>query len=141
MRWLGLDIGTKRIGVAVSDELGVTARGVTVVRRRSVARDVERIAELAAEQQARGLVVGLPLSMDGSQGRMAELASGFAAALAERTGLPVELHDERLTSWEAEGILKQVADRKRRRDPGEVDKLAAVLILRSFLAAREEEGA
>jgi len=136
MRLLGLDLGSKRIGVAVSDEMGWTAQGLTVLNRHGGQRDLENIARLVKEQEVGEIVLGLPLNMDGSEGDQARRAREFAGKLEEHLGLPVHLWDERLTTWEAEGILKEagVDGRKRKQV---VDKVAATLILKSYLKARE----
>ena len=136
MRLLGLDLGSKRIGVAVSDEMGWTAQGLAVLNRHGGKRDLENIARLVQEQRVEEVVLGLPINMDGSEGEQARKAREFAERLREHLELPVHLWDERLTTWEAEGILKQagVKGRKRRQV---VDKVAATLILKSYLEARE----
>lgn len=137
MRLMGLDFGTKRIGVALSDEMGWTAQGLTVIQRKGNEKDIERIGRLVEENQVEGIVLGLPLNMDGSEGKSAEMVRKFAALLEDRLQVAVHLWDERLTSWEAEGILKeaQVKPRKRKQV---VDKLAASLILKSYLEAQRE---
>ena len=137
MRLLGLDFGTKRIGVALSDEMGWTSQGLTTIERRGNDRDVGRIGELVEEHEVEGIVLGLPLNMDGSEGKAAEAVRKFAVLLEERLNIAVHLWDERLTSWEAEGILKeaQVKPKKRKQV---VDKLAASLILKSYLEAQRE---
>jgi len=133
---LGLDFGTKRIGLAVSDDSASIAFPLGALESRGPKRDLEALAELARERGARGVVVGLPLHLDGGHGEMAEAARRFAEALAETTGLPVELLDERWTSLEAERALRDAPRRKpkgRRRDKGAVDAVAATLILRTYL--------
>ena len=137
MRLLGLDFGTKRIGVALSDEMGWTAQGLTVIQRKGNEKDVERIGRLVEENQVEGIVLGLPLNMDGSEGESAERVRKFAALLEDRLQVAVHLWDERLTSWEAEGILKEARVKPRKRKQV-VDKLAASLILKSYLEAHRE---
>jgi putative Holliday junction resolvase len=135
MRIAALDVGDARIGVAVSDELGLTTRGIGVVRRTGGTRDLEAIASLLAPYAPARVVVGLPLNMDGSEGRQAAKVRRFAARVGAHTGLAVELWDERLTTVEAEAVLRETGvARKRRR--GLVDQVAAAGILRSYLAAR-----
>lgn len=129
---LALDLGVRRIGLAVSDAAGVIAFPAGVLERRGLARDVEALGELARERGAVRVVVGLPLHLDGRSGSGAEAARRFADALAEATGLPVELLDERWTSALAERALRDAPRRKRRRKET-VDALAATFILRSFL--------
>ena len=135
MRIAALDVGDARIGVAISDELGLTTRGLGVVRRQGGSRDLEAIARLLSPFPVDRVVVGLPLNMDGSEGPQADKVRRFAARFAEHTGLAVELWDERLTTVEAESVMREtgVAPRKRR---GLVDQVAAAGILRSYLARR-----
>jgi putative holliday junction resolvase len=136
VRVLALDLGTKRIGVAVSDLTGTIATPRTVLDRTGqVAQDHRRIAALVAEEEAELVVVGLPLSMDGSVGRAAQAAIDEAAALAEVVGVPVETFDERLTSVSANrSLLEARMSREARRRL--VDKVAAAVILQTWLDAR-----
>lgn len=136
MRLLGIDLGSVRVGVAVCDELGLAARPLSVLRRRGGARDLDAIERLVREQEAGAVVLGLPLNMDGSEGPVAQRTRRFAAALEERLrplGVPVRLWDERLTSWEAEDLLREKGLTPRRRRE-RVDAVAAALILESYLA-------
>lgn len=137
MRLLGLDFGTKRIGVALSDEMGWTSQGLTVIERKGNQKDIEKIGRLVEEHEVEGIVLGLPLNMDGTEGKAAEAVRRFGGLLEEALDITVHLWDERLTSWEAEGILKeaQVKPKKRKQV---VDKLAASLILKSYLEAQRE---
>jgi putative Holliday junction resolvase len=136
MRALGIDLGTKRIGVALSDSDGALATPYDVVARSGDrARDHRRIAELAAETEAECLVVGLPLSLDGSEGPAARAALDEAAELGVATGLPVETWDERLTTVSADRDLLALdlkADARRR----VVDKVAAAVLLQAWLDHR-----
>ncbi len=135
-RALGLDVGTKTIGVAMSDPGRLLASPVRTLARRSVAKDAEAIAELVAAQGVDDIVVGLPLELDGTEERSARLARQIGAALHERTGVPVHYVDERFTSVDAEHQLIEAGvsrDRRRR----VIDQAAAVLILQSFLAHPE----
>src|SRR5262247_573591 len=102
MRIAALDVGDARVGVAISDELGLTTRGLGVVRRRGGVRDLEAIARLVVPLAPARIVVGLPLNMDGSEGPQAAKVRRFAERLGTHTGLPVDLWDERLTTVEAE---------------------------------------
>lgn len=132
MRILGLDIGQKRIGVALSDPLGITAQGLTVIVYETMAGALDRLVELCQEHGVTRIVTGLPLHMSGDRGEAAEKVERFAAAIRKRTGLPVEFMDERLTTRAAERTL--IAANVKRRARKEVrDMLAAVLILESFL--------
>jgi len=133
MRIAALDVGEARIGVAVSDELGLTAQPVGVVRRVGGRRDLEEIGRMLAPYAPERLVVGLPLNMNGSEGPAAARVRAFAARIAEALGLPLEFWDERLTTVAAERALLE-ADVSRRRRREVVDKLAASLILQGYLA-------
>jgi len=129
---LALDLGVRRIGLAVSDAAGAIAFPVGALERRGLARDLEALGELARERAVVRVVVGLPLHLDGRSGSGAEAARRFGDALAQATGLPVELLDERWTSALAERALRDAPRRKRRRKES-VDALAATFILRTFL--------
>ncbi len=133
-RWMGLDVGDKTIGVAISDALGLTAQGITTVRRQSWAADLSALKELAIEREVTGMVVGLPLNMDGSEGPRAEKSRAFAERASEALGLPAELWDERLSTAEVQRMLISAnVSRARRKEV--VDKLAAQVILQGFLEA------
>jgi putative Holliday junction resolvase len=133
MRVLAVDLGAKRIGTAISDELGITVRGVETIRRSSVTRDLARLKLLVEELRAEAVVVGLPLRMDGSIGDAAKGALSFVERL--RTELPLEIftQDERLTSYEAEQIM---TDRgmSRAEKRARSDEFAAMIILQDFLS-------
>lgn len=133
MRILGLDLGDKRIGVALSDPMGWTAQGLEVIPAAGGAKsDIKKIKEIAQKYEVEKVVVGLPLNMDGSPGPRAEKARAFAGRLAGVLGLPVETWDERLTTAEAERLLIE-ADMKRSKRRQVIDKMAAVLILQNYL--------
>lgn len=136
IRALGLDPGSKRIGVAVSDLSGTIASPLVVVQRsRSKEHDLHEIADLAREEEAEVIVVGLPLNMDGSRGPAARAATGFAKALATLVDVPVEMHDERRTTVTAdESMIAAGLDAVQRRQ--RVDKVAAAIMLQSWLDAR-----
>ncbi|MFX4263203.1 Holliday junction resolvase RuvX [Pelotomaculum propionicicum] len=135
MRVLGLDLGDKRIGVALSDPMGWTAQGLDVITGGGGSKgDIRRIREIALKHEVEKVVVGLPLNMDGSTGPRAEKARDFAGRLARALDLPVELWDERLTTVEAERLLIE-ADMKRNKRRQVIDKMAAVLILQNYLDA------
>lgn len=132
-RYLALDIGTRRIGVAVSDELGLTAQPVmTLEVRRNRREDLRSIARLARRFTVAGIVVGHPLHLSGETSPRAAKVQQFAAELGELTGLPIHLWDERLTTHEAQQIL-YAAGRPRQEHKEVVDQVAATLILQSFL--------
>lgn len=129
---MGLDPGTKRIGVAVSDRLRMTATALEAVPRAKFPRDAARLAEIAAGRGIAGVVVGLPRNMDGSEGPRAQSARAFARNVAEALGLPVALWDERLTTVAAERTLLE-ADSSRKRRSEVIDRLAAAYILQGAL--------
>ncbi len=132
-RYLALDIGSKRIGVAVSDELGLTAQPVlTLERRRNPREDLRSLARLARRFGVAGIVVGNPLHLSGEQSPQAAKTQSFAAELGELTALPIHLWDERLTTQEAHQILYE-AGHARQEHRRVVDQVAATLILQSFL--------
>jgi putative holliday junction resolvase len=132
-RYLGLDVGTKRIGIAVSDELGLTAQPVmTLETRRNRRDDLRSIARLARRYAVAGIVIGNPLHLSGDESPRAAKTRAFAAELGELTRLPIHLCDERLTSREAHQILYE-AGRAREQHKAVIDQVAATLILQSFL--------
>ena len=136
-RYLGLDVGNRRIGVAVSDELGLTAQPVmTLERRHNQREDLRSLARLARRFGVAGIVVGNPLHLSGDLSPQAARTQAFAAELGQLTGLPIHLWDERLTSREAHQILYQ-AGHARQDHRKIVDQVAAVLILRSFMEQQE----
>lgn len=135
MRIAALDVGDARIGVAVCDDLGISARGIGTVRRRGGRHDLDALARLLAPNAPERIVVGLPLNMDGSEGRQAARVRAFGERVAAHLGVEVAYWDERLTTFEAEDALKRanVSARKRRTL---VDQAAAAVILRSYLDGR-----
>lgn len=140
MRVLGVDLGGRRIGLAISDADGAFAFPIDALASASRGRDVKALANLAADREVERIVVGLPLHMDGRAGPEAEAAREFAKALAKATGLAVELLDERWTTIEAERALRTSGTSKQRRTSrkrGELDSMAATIILRTWL---EREG-
>ncbi|WP_419878893.1 Holliday junction resolvase RuvX [Brevibacillus centrosporus] len=134
-RLMGLDVGDKTIGVAVSDELGWTAQGVETIKRQSKAKDFARLQELIAQYQVGAIVVGLPKNMNGTIGPRAELCQSFGKLLQEKTSLPVHMWDERLTTMAAERMLIS-ADVSRQKRKTVIDKMAATLILQGYLDAK-----
>lgn len=132
-RYLGLDVGNRRIGVAVSDELGLTAQPVlTLERRRNSREDLRSLARLARRFGVVGIVVGNPKNLSGAAGPQSARTQAFAAQLSELSGLPIHLWDERLTTHEAHQILYE-AGHARQDHQRVVDRVAATLILQSFL--------
>lgn len=132
---LGLDYGSHRIGAALSDPLGITAQPLPAIRRRGDNRDIEAIGELVREFSIDGVVLGLPLRLDGTEGEQAKRARAFGRKIADRLGVPVETWDERLTTVQAERHL--IAAGLRREKRKEVrDSLSAVILLQSLLDCR-----
>ncbi len=129
---LGLDVGHKRIGVALSDELGWTAQPYTTLGRKGLAKDLSALREIVEREGVAEIVVGLPRNMNGSEGPQARKARRFAEEVRRALGLPVVEWDERLSSVAAERVLIE-ADVSRKKRRGQVDKLAAVLILQGYL--------
>jgi len=132
MRYLGLDLGRVRIGLALADDVLRTARPHSIVKRRGDAADLAAIAEVAREYEVTQAVLGLPLNMDGSEGPSARFARGFAEQLGAALGVPVALHDERLSSFEAESRLRE-RGLSARQQRGQVDAEAAAVILQGWL--------
>jgi putative holliday junction resolvase len=129
---IGLDLGTKTIGVAVSDPSRRLAAPVVTIARSRFANDAERLFELAAERRAVGFVLGLPLNMDGSEGSRAQATRAFARNLAKLTALPIALWDERLSTAAVERVLIE-ADVSRRKRKAVIDQHAAAYILQGAL--------
>ena len=134
-RILGLDVGARRIGIAVSDPLGITAQGINTLHRRNRRHDLSELRKLVAEYGIQEIVVGNPLRMSGQTGAQAEKMADFARHLEDSFELPVHLWDERLSTAEAHRLLDETGIRDSRRKEV-IDKMAAVLILQSFLDAR-----
>lgn len=135
MKVLGLDVGKSRIGLAVSDGMGITAQGLSTLERRGIDQDIGELKKLIKIHTVKEVVVGLPLNMDGSLGGGAREVVDFADRLKLDLSLPVNLWDERLTTKEAEAILL-AADISRKKRKRVVDRLAAQLILQSYLDSK-----
>jgi putative holliday junction resolvase len=138
MRILAIDYGRKRIGLALSDGMGITARPLAVLTRTNRRNDFRRLRELCREHAVSRIVVGHPLLMTGTAGEMASEAARFAARLEKVLGLPTELIDERLTSWEAKISLAEAKSSRRRGES--VDDLAAAILLREYLEKKQSHG-
>ena len=140
MRVLGIDLGTKRIGIAASDRSGTIASPLTVLQRcGSQGGDHRNIAKIVVEEEAVAIVVGLPLNMDGSEGKAAQSARAEVARMATVVGVPVYVHDERLTTVAADRVMmEQNMNAQARRKV--VDKWAAAVILQAWLDSRESRG-
>lgn len=135
MRILGLDVGDRTIGVAVSDEMGWTAQGVETIKRQSREKDFGRLKEIIAQYKVEEIVVGLPKNMNGTIGPRGEICQAFASQLEEVTSLPIHMWDERLTTMAAEKMLI-AADVSRQKRKKVIDKMAATFILQGFLDAK-----
>ena len=135
MRVMGLDVGDKRIGIAVSDALLLTAQGRPTLRRRNPESDIEILRRLAEENEVHEIVVGQPLHMDGRESPQSQKVARFAEQLHQVLGLPIVFWDERLTSFEAEQHLEQMGLNWRKRRE-HVDKIAAMIILQNYLDSR-----
>jgi putative holliday junction resolvase len=152
-RILGIDYGRARIGLAVADTLAALARPLDTLERVNRNEDMRRLREIVRTHGVRQIVVGLPLRLDGTRGEMAEEAARFAERVRKQLGIPVEMADERLTSWEAERLLEEQAGRvfhdaakgahgkrKQAQPRSSVDAMAAAVILKEYLeqlAAKE----
>ncbi len=132
MRIMGLDVGEKRIGIAVSDPMGWTAQGHSVLIRGKLQNDMEHLAQLCTEYKIEKIVLGFPLNMNGTVGPKGEEIQGFGRVVQETLGLPVEYWDERLTTVAAQKVLLE-ANMSRRKRKDVIDKLAAVNILQGYL--------
>jgi putative holliday junction resolvase len=138
-RILGLDVGSKTIGVAVSDPLGITAQGLETIRRHNKRADFEQLENIIRNHDIGEVVLGYPLRMSGSAGSQAEKMQRFAEELRHRFQLPVHLWDERLTSAQANRILRETEMSIQRRRQV-VDRMAAVLILQSWMDSKANQG-
>ena len=131
-RVLALDFGKKRIGLAVSDELGLTAQGLDTLHRTRVRDDIEALASLVDQYSVSQVLIGMPLHMSGDESRQSAHTREFAERLQRRTGLTVEYWDERWTSVQAERMLRDSGVKVDRKD-GTVDRISAVILLESYL--------
>ncbi|MEY8463273.1 Holliday junction resolvase RuvX [Streptococcus merionis] len=135
MRIMGLDVGSKTVGVAVSDPLGFTAQGLEIIPIDEVKGEfgLERLAELIKQYQVSKLIIGLPKNMNNSEGPRVEASRAYGQLVIDQFGLPVEYQDERLTTVAAERMLVEQADLSRGKRKKVIDKLAAQLILQNYL--------
>lgn len=135
---LGIDPGERRIGIAASDPLGLTAHPLTVIERGSLKEDLARIEAIVKQRRADRIVLGLPLNMDGTVGPQAKRVRRFAARLKRALGLEIILWDERLTTVEAESVGQELAPapRERERRRRRTDAVAAAVILQDYLEAQ-----
>lgn len=137
-RILAIDYGRKRMGMALSDELRLTARPLGILTRSNRRNDLRRLHEICRRHGVSKIVVGHPLQMTGARGDMAAEAERFAARLKEELGIPTELADERLTSWEARETLFDARSSRAKGAP--VDDVAAAILLRQYLEERHDHG-
>ena len=134
-RVLGLDVGARRIGIAISDPLGITAQGLETLYRKNKKYDLAYLNRVIRDYQVKEIVVGLPLRMSGAEGIQAEKIQAFAQDLRKRFKLPVHLWDERLTSAEANRLLRETELSIEKRGQA-VDRMAAILILQGWMESR-----
>ena len=135
MRILGIDLGEKRIGISISDELGITAQGLPTINSINEMEDLKKIKETLDKYGVEKIVLGFPKNMNGSIGKQAQKAISFAEKLKSSFQLSVELEDERLSTSKAEKFLIET-DRSRKKRKKVIDKMSAVIILQSFLDRR-----
>jgi putative Holliday junction resolvase len=129
---LALDLGKRRIGLAISDELGLTAQGLETLERTNIREDLGKLSQLIAEKNVSLLLMGQPLHMSGHEGRQSEYTRDFAGRLQRATGVPLQFWDERLTTVEAQRVLRESGIGIQKRAQA-VDRLAAVILLESYL--------
>jgi putative Holliday junction resolvase len=132
MKILGLDYGDRRIGVSVSDELGITARGLATIVRKGLKRDLDELERWVRACGAEKIVIGFPVRLDGTAGIQCEKVDRFIRALEKRFTQPIVRWDESLSTWEAEEILREASVKGKKRKEA-VDRLAAAIILQSYL--------
>ncbi|MCP0885988.1 Holliday junction resolvase RuvX [Ligilactobacillus sp. WILCCON 0076] len=137
-RLMGLDVGSRTVGIAISDLLGWTAQGVEIIRINEENQEfgIDRVAELVKEHDVVGFVLGLPKNMNNTLGPRAQAAHDYGALLQDKFNLPIDFQDERLTTVEAERMLVEQADTSREKRKKVIDKLAASLILQNYLDSK-----
>ena len=135
MRILGLDIGERRIGLAISDPSGMLATPKGFIRRSRPETDIAKISEIAEQEGAQHIVAGMPLSLSGKMGPQAKRVDAFVEALRQQSSIPVDVWDERYSTVDAEHLLRQ-AGRKPSRERGRVDAAAAAIILQGYLDSK-----
>lgn len=135
-RILALDLGKRRIGLALSDELGITAQGLETLQRTTIREDLDRLAKLASSKNVTLILMGNPIHMSGHEGRGAAHSREFGARLEAVTGIPIQLWDERLTTVQAQRVLRESGISIEKRAKA-VDRLAAVILLESYLDSRQ----
>ena len=137
MRILALDLGEKRIGVAISDALNIIAQGEETIERKNDKDTINKIKELIERHDIKKIIVGMPINMNGTKGDKARYSEEFAAILKKETSISIELVDERLTTKQGERMLIE-ADVSRKKRKRSIDKIAAQLILQSYMDSRTE---
>ncbi len=135
-RVLALDLGKRRIGLALSDPLGITAQGMETMQRGNIRGDLAELAGLISEKGVSLILMGKPLHMRGHEGRQVEYTRDFAERLGKATGVPVEFRDERLTTVQAERVLREGGVNMREDRARSIDRLSAVLLLQDYLDSR-----
>jgi putative Holliday junction resolvase len=135
-RVLGLDVGSRTIGLAVSDPLGITAQGLETIRRKNKRTDLARLEAIIQQYEVSEIVVGYPLRLSGAEGIQSEKMQHFAEDLRKKFALPVHLWDERLSSSQANRLLREF-DLSIKKRAGAVDRMAAILILQSWMDTRD----
>ncbi len=135
---MGLDIGDKRIGVALSDPDGILASPLTIINRRDESLDIEAITNIVSQHQVKQIIVGLPRSMDGSIGKQAEKVEDFTRRLCQHTEVPVEFRDERLSTVSARRLMQAISTKKTRKKVRD-DAIAAAVILQGYLDERYKQ--
>ncbi len=138
MRILALDVGEKNIGLAVSDELGWTAQGLPTLRRQTKDKDISTIADIVKDKHVTEIVVGMPVNLDGSLGKKAKEITSFLEDLKKKVTSSIKAWDERLSSVQAEKVMLE-ADLSRKKRKRKIDKIAAQLILQSYLDSKIKE--
>lgn len=133
---MGIDFGLRRIGVALSDLLGVTAQPHTVIQRENLPKDIARLKEIAVTNGVGCIVLGFPYNMNGTDGSLAVVVRDFGDRIQAATGIPVEYYDERLTTMEADRMLIEQGDMSRERRKQVRDKIAAAIFLQSYLNSK-----
>ena len=139
-RILGIDFGSKRVGMALSDMLGITAQPLFTLERKNKETDFAVIEKIITEKKVSKVVLGLPLNMDGSEGELCRLSRAYGKQINERFSISVEFFDERLSSIQVERMLIDEADISRAKRTGAKDKLAACIILQAYMDAHKISG-
>jgi len=135
MRFLGIDLGEKRIGLSISDELGITAQGLPTISSINEEENLKKINTVLEQYKVERIILGFPKNMNGTLGKQAEKVLSFAQKIKENYQIPIELEDERLSTSKAEKMLIQ-ADQSRKKRKKSIDKISAIIILQTYLDRR-----